>query len=165
MQEGVAAAWLRLEKSSISDIERSSIALIFIRRHSLPLIILTMASCWICLDDGADRCGKPPVRDCSCRGDDAGYATFRALSIVEYARRKSTAVTDSPMDFMSPWVFCLNCTQYYQHQQRIDLNDEFKWFVDEQYPECGWRHRAVQNTEYNAYDTYHRGAEVKRTKR
>ena len=27
----------------------------------------------------------------------------------------------------------------------MDLLDECKQFVDEQYPECGWRHLAVQN--------------------
>jgi hypothetical protein len=39
---------------------------------------------------------------------------------------------------------CPTCKQSYQHQLRIDLSDEFKLFVDEQFPECGWRHLALQ---------------------
>jgi hypothetical protein len=73
----------------------------------------TMASCWICLDDEADQYGKPPVRDCSCRGDDAGFSHVSCL--VEYARRKSMEVDDDPMDFIVPWTNCPNCKQGYQH--------------------------------------------------
>ena len=29
------------------------------------------AACYICLEEKADEEGKPPVRDCSCRGDSA----------------------------------------------------------------------------------------------
>jgi hypothetical protein len=39
---------------------------------------------------------------------------------------------------------CPTCKQNYQRQVRIDLADELKRFVDEQYPECGWRHLDVQ---------------------
>lgn len=34
------------------------------------------AACWICLDGDPDCEGKPIVRDCSCRGDDAGFAHY-----------------------------------------------------------------------------------------
>ncbi|KAL3788436.1 hypothetical protein ACHAWO_007391, partial [Cyclotella atomus] len=76
-----------------------------------------MASCWICLDDEADQFCKPLVRDCSCRGDDAGFAHLSCL--VEYARRKSSEV-DSPLDFINP---------------------RRKY---EKYPGCNWRHLIVQ---------------------
>jgi hypothetical protein len=101
-----------------------------------------MASCWICLDDGPDRHGKPPVRDCSCRGDDAGFA--HVSCVVEYARRKSSEA-DYPADFIDPWNRCEHCKHDYQNELRIDLLDEFKRFVDEQYPCYNWRHLAVQN--------------------
>ena len=45
------------------------------------------AACWICLEEGNDGEGKPPVCDCSCRGDAAGYA--HNSCIVEYAKVKS----------------------------------------------------------------------------
>ena len=45
------------------------------------------AACWICLEEGNDGEGKPPVRDCSCRGDAAGYA--HNSCIVEYAKVKN----------------------------------------------------------------------------
>jgi hypothetical protein len=51
---------------------------------------------------------------------------------------------NTPDDFIGPWVKCPTCTTGYQHQLRNDLSDEFKLFVDEQYPECGWRHLVVQ---------------------
>jgi hypothetical protein len=100
-----------------------------------------MASCWICLDDGPDQYGKPPVRDCSCRGDDAGFA--HVSCVVDYARRKSSEA-ENPDDFIAPWMVCENCTQGHQNQLSVDLVDECKQFTDEQYPECSWRHLAVQ---------------------
>jgi hypothetical protein len=103
-----------------------------------------MASCWICLDDGADHCGKPPVRDCSCRGDDAGFVHVSCL--VDYARRKTREFDDASVDFVAPWMNCPNCKQRYQQQLQIDLSDEFKQSVEEQYPECGWRLLMAQNT-------------------
>jgi hypothetical protein len=45
--------------------------------------------------------------------------------------------TDSPKDFFTPWMNCPTSKQWYQHQLLINLTDEFKWFVDEKYPECG----------------------------
>jgi hypothetical protein len=105
-----------------------------------------MASCWICLDDGPDQYGKPPVRDYSCRGDDAGFA--HVSCIVDYARRKSSKASNQddfdPDDFIVPWNACENCKKSYQNQLSIDLLDECKQFTDEQYPECSWRHLAVQ---------------------
>jgi hypothetical protein len=59
-----------------------------------------MASCWICLDDEADQDGNPPVRDCSCRGDDAGFVHLSC--IVNYARTKSIETDDDPDDFIDP---------------------------------------------------------------
>jgi hypothetical protein len=93
----------------------------------------------------ADRDGKPPVRDCSCRGDDAGFA-YIISCIVDHARRKSNDADNpnEPIEFSLPWMNCPTCKQSYQHQLRIDLSDEFKLFVDEQFPECGWRHLALQ---------------------
>jgi hypothetical protein len=101
-----------------------------------------MTSCWICLDDGPDQYGKPPVRDCSCRGDDAGFAHISC--IVDYARRKSIEADDW-LEFGKPWIVCEHCKQKHENQLRIDLLDEFKRFVDEQYPVCNWRHLEVQN--------------------
>jgi hypothetical protein len=117
-----------------------------------------MASCWLCLDDEADHCGKPPVRDCSCRGDDAGFA--HVSCIVDYARRKSREAAD-PVEFVVPWARCENCKQRHENQLRIDLLDEFKRFVDEQYPGSNWRHLAVQNQFLGAVLS---GAEISREK-
>lgn len=36
-------------------------------------------ACYFCLEEGDDEEGKPPVRDCSCRGDSAGFAHFSCL--------------------------------------------------------------------------------------
>jgi hypothetical protein len=101
-----------------------------------------MASCWLCLDNEADQHGKPPVRDCSCRGDDAGFA--HVSCIVEYARRKSIEGA-GPSDFINLWGKCEHCKQRHENQLRIDLLNESKRFVDEQYPRYNWRHLVVQN--------------------
>jgi hypothetical protein len=67
-----------------------------------------MASCWICLDDGADHCGKPPVRDCSCRGDDAGFVHISCL--VDYAGRNTREFDDASVDFGSdPFLNDFEC--------------------------------------------------------
>ena len=44
-------------------------------------------SCWICLDGEVDGPRGGLVRDCSCRGDDSGFAHFSCL--VEYAEQKT----------------------------------------------------------------------------
>jgi hypothetical protein len=106
------------------------------------------ASCWICLDDEADQYGKPPVRDCSCRGDDVGFAHLSG--IVEYARRKSIEA-DTLDDLLDPWKKCVQCKQYFQDQLRIDLSNECKNFVEEKYPECDWHHLAVQSAMLREY--------------
>jgi hypothetical protein len=61
---------------------------------------------------------------------------------VSYAQRKSIEADDD--DFIAPWAYCPTCKKGYRHQLQIDLSDELKLFVDEQYPECGWRHLDVQ---------------------
>ncbi len=53
-------------------------------------------SCYICLDEGPDEAGKPLVRDCSCRGDTAGFAHLSC--IIEYAEQKSKQAADSDLD-------------------------------------------------------------------
>jgi hypothetical protein len=60
--------------------------------------------CYFCLEE-ADKEGKPPVRDCACRGDSAGFAHLSCL--VNYAERKSKAAILS--EFHIPWKFCNNC--------------------------------------------------------
>jgi hypothetical protein len=108
---------------------------ITITYDTITLPTITMASCWICLDDEADQYGKSPVRDCSCKGDDAGFA--HVSCIVEYARRKSSEVFEKIDDFVAPWTYCPTCKKGYQRQLQIDLCDEFKLFVEDEYPECG----------------------------
>jgi hypothetical protein len=53
------------------------------------------ASCYICLDEGPDEAGKPLVRDCSCRGDTAGFAHLSC--IIEYADQKSKQAADADL--------------------------------------------------------------------
>ena len=48
------------------------------------------AACWICLCEDPDDQEKPIVRDCSCRGNNAGFAHLSCL--VNYAKMKSAEV-------------------------------------------------------------------------
>ena len=66
------------------------------------------AACWICLEGGADDAGKPIVRDCACRGSDAGFA--HASCIVKYAEQNSAQAIQDVLDkFVMPWRFCPIC--------------------------------------------------------
>ena len=84
--------------------------------------------CYFCLEE-ADEEGKPPVRDCACRGDSAGFAYLSCL--VNYAERKSKAAILA--EFHIPWKFCNNCKQPFQNQLAIDLSSAFVSFAETTY--------------------------------
>jgi hypothetical protein len=89
-------------------------------------------SCYICLDEGPDEAGKPLVRDCSCRGDSAGFAHLSC--IIEYAEQKSKQASDSDLaGFSTPWYDCNNCHQQFQNQVALDLSSAFISFAEEAY--------------------------------
>ena len=89
-------------------------------------------SCYICLDEGPDEAGKPLVRDCSCRGDTAGFAHLSC--IIEYAEQKSKQAADSDLwAFSTPWYDCNNCHQPFQNQVALDLSSDFVSFAKEAY--------------------------------
>ena len=58
------------------------------------------AACWICLDRHLDEGGKPIVRDCSCRGDDAGFVHLSCLAY--YAEAKTKELYESGADLNGP---------------------------------------------------------------
>jgi len=91
-------------------------------------------SCWICLCDEPDDTGLLPVRDCSCRGDSAGYAHLSCL--VKYAQTKSTEILDNPnsRNLLGVWRTCPNCEQKYQHDLALDLANSLVLFVEKMYP-------------------------------
>ena len=66
------------------------------------------AACYFCLDEGPDETGKPVVRACSCRGNDAGFAHLSCM--IKYAEQKSTSLVGKS-DFVLPWYECLSCKQ------------------------------------------------------
>jgi hypothetical protein len=89
-------------------------------------------SCYICLDEGPDEAGKPLVRDCSCRGDTAGFAHLSC--IIEYAEQKSKQAADSDLAaFSTPWDECNNCNQPFQNQVALELSSAFVSFAEEAY--------------------------------
>jgi hypothetical protein len=84
------------------------------------------------MDEGADEAGKPLVRDCSCRGDTAGFAHLSC--IIEYAEQKSKQAADSDMaGFSMPWEECNNCHQLFVNQVGLDLSSAFVSFAEEAY--------------------------------
>jgi hypothetical protein len=92
------------------------------------------ASCYLCLDEGPDEEGKSLVRDCSCRGDSAGFAHLSC--IVNYAEQKCkqmAAEANFSVDFVKPWKNCLNCKQTYQRQLSLDITSAFVAFVEATY--------------------------------
>ena len=86
-------------------------------------------SCWICLGEGPDELGNPLIRDCSCRGSDAGFA-HRAC-IVQYATMK---FEDSEGNLnWEVWEICPGCMQSYQKTLAADLANDCVSFVEKQY--------------------------------
>ena len=90
------------------------------------------AVCWICLDGEADDTGKPIVRDCACRGNDAGFAHMPC--IIKYAQKQSEqASIEGIENFFSPWGTCPNCLQSYQNDLAVHSADAFVSFAKQTY--------------------------------
>jgi len=90
------------------------------------------AACYFCLGEEAEEEGMPLVRDCSCRGDSAGFAHFSCLTT--YAEQKSKAAEDGDMKtFAKPWNECNNCKQPFQGQLTVDLASSFVSFAEATY--------------------------------
>jgi len=90
------------------------------------------AACYFCLGEEADEEGKLPVRDCSCRGDSAGFAHFSCLT--KYCEQKCKAAGDGEVGvFTEPWKICNNCKQYFQDRLSIDLASACYSFAESTY--------------------------------
>jgi hypothetical protein len=90
------------------------------------------ATCYFCLGEEADEEGMPLVRDCSCRGDSAGFVHFSCL--VMYAEQKSKQADEGDMDaFTEPWEKCTNCKQPFMGQLSVDVASDFVSFAEATY--------------------------------
>ena len=93
------------------------------------------AACFFCLGEEADEEGKPLVRDCSCRGDSAGFAHLSCLAT--YAEQKCKQARDGDTKaFTEPWQYCNNCKQPFS-QLSIDLSSAFVSFAEATYSHEG----------------------------
>ena len=98
-----------------------------------PLSDDDVAVCYLCLDGGADEAGQPLLRDCACRGTDAGFVHLACLT--NYAETKSKGWDGHSMnEFIMPWRECSHCHQEYQNELAIDIANKFVSFVRRQYP-------------------------------
>ncbi len=92
----------------------------------------------MCLEEGPDESGKHLRRDCSCRGESAGFAHLSCL--VTYAVKKNEDWDGRELDqFIEPWVVCPRCCQPYQNELSLDLADSFVTYVEETYPGDEWK--------------------------
>jgi len=90
------------------------------------------AACYFCLGEEEDEEGKPLVRDCSCRGDSAGFAHLSCLT--KYAEQKCKQASDGAViDFREPWQTCNNCKQQFQGQLSLDMASAFVSFAETTY--------------------------------
>jgi hypothetical protein len=100
------------------------------------------ATCWICLcegGDGDDDDGEESlVRDCSCRGESAGYAhksciiQFATMKSTETSAKNNTPNFDMPT-FERAWHTCPNCNQQYQNLLRLDIASAYLEFAESTY--------------------------------
>ena len=87
-------------------------------------------------EEGPDDEGKSLVRDCSCRGDSAGFAHLSCLT--KYAEQKCRAANYIDLDaFVEPWNKCNNCKQTFQNQLAVDLSSAFVSFAEAIYGHPG----------------------------
>jgi len=99
------------------------------------------STCWICLDSGPDKDGKPLVRECSCRGSDAyvhisckiGHAQQKTK--INYESQPIIESHEHAMKFREPWEKCPHCEQYYDDKGTLprELATAFVAFVEENY--------------------------------
>jgi hypothetical protein len=94
------------------------------------------AACYFCLGEEVVEKGKPLVRNCSCRGDSAGFAHLSCLT--KYAEQKCKQAVEGDMSaFSNPWQMCNNCKQPFQGQLAIDLASAFISFAEATYSHEG----------------------------
>lgn len=92
------------------------------------------ASCWLCLGEGPDESGRPLVRDCSCRGESAGFGHLSCL--VAYAQQKTEQWDGCDGNkFLEPWTICPSCRQAYQNELAFDLATKFVTSMKGKYPD------------------------------
>ena len=95
------------------------------------ILIPDGATCYFCLDE-LDEAGMPLVRDCSCRGDSAGFAHLSC--IVQYAKQKCKLAQGTDLSsYLEPWITCLGCKQMYQNQLSHDLTSALLSFTETTY--------------------------------
>ena len=82
---------------------------------------------------GADDMGKPIVRDCACRGNDAGFAHLSCIT--KYAQQKSELAVEQEEidDFVTAWETCPNCKQDYQNDISLHLAEALVSFAERTY--------------------------------
>jgi hypothetical protein len=84
------------------------------------------AACYFCLDEGPDETGKPVVRACSCRGNDAGFAHLSCM--IKYAEQKSKSMVG--MNFGVPWYECLSCKQPFKGKLALAMTSACLSFTE-----------------------------------
>ena len=89
-------------------------------------------SCWICLEEGSDEHGYPLRRDCSCRGELAGFAYLSC--IIKYAESKTERWDGIDLaEFTKPWKLCSNFNQDHENELALDLASASVAFAEKQY--------------------------------
>ena len=90
------------------------------------------AACYFCLGEETDNEGKPLLRDCSCRGDSAGFAYLSCLT--KYAEQKWQQAGDGYIKaLIEPLKIFNNCKQPFQNQLAIDLVSAFVSYAEAVY--------------------------------
>jgi hypothetical protein len=144
-----------LGDKGIRDLEKTATALSINQSKAA-------AACWICLDDLPDQHGHLPVRNCSCRGEDAGFAHISCT--VEYAERKSSErhCESDPHEFAPPWFICPNCDQPYDGQLATDLANKMVSFAERNYSTFDWRRLSAYQVKITRINELERSDETKK---
>jgi hypothetical protein len=91
--------------------------------------------CYFCLGEEDDD--EPLARDCSCRGDSAGFAHLSCMSSYAEQKCKAASGTTDMNAFSEPWRICNNCKQPFKNQLAVDISSAFVSFAEATYSHEG----------------------------
>ena len=91
--------------------------------HGVKAVIPEGAMCFICLGEGDDDEGGPLVRDCSCRGDSAGFAHLSCIIQTQSkkAGRPKKQTWENSKNHGRDGTSLWNASIYFMHASRSNV--------------------------------------------
>ena len=85
------------------------------------------ASCYLCGGDGSEA---PLIRDCSCKGEDNGWAHTQCI-----VKNAEIISDNNSLEFSRGWKSCGCCKQPFKNEVAIDMSIRFIGYASKKCPE------------------------------